>query len=223
MTSEPTAELREQFCRIYDQKLWGRGSGVGSSPENTVEYRSFLRQFMRCNHIRSVVDLGCGDWQFSRYVDWSGVTYVGVDVVPSVVESNQREFANGHITFRKFESLAKLPAADLLVCKDVLQHLPNETVTAYLSAFRKTYKFSLITNDEEPEHLQNIDIQVGGWRPLRLDQEPFCEPGAVVFSWIIQWGAETTRTSTYLLYGNSVASIVPEAHRESGLNFGERA
>jgi SAM-dependent methyltransferase len=211
MTSDPTAELREQFCRIYDQKLWGLGSGVGSSPENTVEYRSFLRQFMRCNHIRSVVDLGCGDWQFSRYVDWSGVTYVGVDVVPSVIESNQREFANGHITFRKFESLAKLPAADLLVCKDVLQHLPNEAVTAYLSAFRKTYKFSLITNDEEPEHLQNIDIQVGGWRPLRLEQAPFCEPGAVVLSWIIQWGAETTRTSTYLLHGNSVASIVPEA------------
>src|SRR6266404_1740677 len=78
MTSEPTAELREQFCRIYDQKLWGHGSGVGSSPENTVEYRTFLRQFMRCNHIRSVVGLGCGEWQFSRYVDWSGVTFVGV-------------------------------------------------------------------------------------------------------------------------------------------------
>ncbi|HLQ91670.1 MAG TPA: class I SAM-dependent methyltransferase, partial [Xanthobacteraceae bacterium] len=126
--------------------------------------------------------------------------------VPSVVESNQREFANGHITFRKFESLAKLPAADLLVCKDVLQHLPNETATAYLSAFRKTYKFSLVTNDEEPEHLQNIDIQVGGWRPLRLDQEPFCEPGAVVFSWIIQWGAATTRTSTYLLRDGTAAA-----------------
>jgi SAM-dependent methyltransferase len=156
------------------------------------------------NRTHSVVDLGCGDWQFSRYVDWSGVTYVGVDVVPSVVESNQRQFGNDNIKFQKFETLAKLPPANLLVCKDVLQHLPNETVKAYLAAFRKRYKFSLITNDEEPARLQNIDITVGEWRTLRLDQEPFCEPGAIVFSWAVQWGAATTRKSTYLLYGNSV-------------------
>lgn len=119
---------------------------------------------MRRRHIRSVVDLGCGDWQFSRYIDWSDMTYVGVEVVPSVVERNQHEFGNSNIRFQIFELLAKLPTADLLVCKDVLQHLPNVTVKSYLGAFRNKFKFSLITNDEEPVNLQNIDIDIGGWR-----------------------------------------------------------
>ena len=29
--------------------------------------------------IRTVVDLGCGDWQFSKYVDWRGIEYHGYD------------------------------------------------------------------------------------------------------------------------------------------------
>jgi hypothetical protein len=132
-----------------------------------------------------------------------GVTYVGVDIVASVIDNNQREFGNDNFSFRKFLSLEDLPPADLLVCKDVLQHLPNATVKAYLAAFRKKYKFLLITNDEEPAHLQNIDIDIGGWRTLRLDQEPFCEPSAVVLSWTVLWGKATTRKATSLLYGNS--------------------
>jgi len=132
-----------------------------------------------------------------------GVTYVGVDIVASVIDNNQREFGNDNFSFRKFLSLEDLPPADLLVCKDVLQHLPNATVKAYLAAFRKKYKFLLITNDEEPAHLQNIDIDIGGWRTLRLDQEPFCEPSAVVLSWTVLRGKATTTKATYLLYGNS--------------------
>jgi hypothetical protein len=71
-----------------------------------------------------------------------------------------------------------------------------------LSEFKRRYKFSLVTNDEEPVHLQNIDIDAGGWRTLRLDLDPFCEPCAVVLSWVVPWGKATTGKSTYLLYGN---------------------
>jgi SAM-dependent methyltransferase len=155
---------------------------------------------MQSNGIRSVVDLGCGDWQFSRTIDWTGVTYVGIDVVPSIIEKNQREFGNNdNISSRKFESLEKLPPADLLLCKEILQHLPNDTVKAFLAAFRTKYKFSLITNDEEPANFQNIDIEVGGWRTLRLDLEPFREPGEAVLSWTYRWGKASTKKLTFLL------------------------
>jgi hypothetical protein len=91
-----------------------------------------------------------------------GVTYVGVDIVASVIDNNQREFGNDNFSFRKFLSLEDLPPADLLVCKDVLQHLPNATVKAYLAAFRKKYKFLLITNDEEPISRTLISISAAG-------------------------------------------------------------
>jgi hypothetical protein len=28
--------------------------------------------------------VGCGDWSFSRSIDWGMATYVGIDVVPDV-------------------------------------------------------------------------------------------------------------------------------------------
>ena len=195
--------IQERFQKIYDSNVWGCGSGVGSMLEHTVEYRNFLRQFMQQNGIRSVVDLGCGDWQFSQHIDWSGVTYIGLDIVPSIVENNQRQFGTDNIQFQRFESLTTLPVADLLVCKDVLQHLSNAEIKAFLAAIRGLYKFSLVTNDEEPAKLQNIDIDAGEWRTLRLDKEPFCEPGAVILSWTVLWGEATTRKSTYLLNGNN--------------------
>ncbi|MER9658017.1 hypothetical protein NKJ26_32175 [Mesorhizobium sp. M0152] len=214
VSNDSTEEIKRHFSLIYEKQSWGHGSGVGSSPDKTVEYREFLQRFMTRNDIRSVVDLGCGDWQFSRYIDWSEVSYVGVDVVSSVVERNQREFGSGKIGFETFKSLAKLPPADLLICKDVLQHLPNKTVVEYLATFRKKYKFALITNDEEPAHLQNTDTEVAGWRTLRLDREPFSERGASVFSWTVLWGSASTKKSTFLLLGDAVgADAVHTAYR----------
>ncbi|MGX5851087.1 glycosyltransferase [Mesorhizobium sp. PL10] len=205
-SSDSTEELKRHFSLIYEKHGWGRGSGVGSAPDKTVEYRDFLQRFMTRNDIRTVVDLGCGDWQFSRYVDWSGVSYVGIDVVSSVIERNQREFSSGKIAFETFKSLEKLPPADLLICKDVLQHLPNKTVMQYLAAFRNKYKFALITNDEEPAQLQNTDIEVAGWRTLRLDREPFSEQGASVFSWTVLGGSASTKKSTFLLLGDALSA-----------------
>ena len=112
-TDESPEELKRRFSEIYERQLWGPGSGVGSAPDKTVEYRAFVQQFMARNRVRSVVDLGCGEWQFSRLIDWSGVRYLGVDVVPAMIEKNQRDFGGDNIAFETFESLAKLPRADL--------------------------------------------------------------------------------------------------------------
>lgn len=190
-------EIQRQFTRVY------QGSGVGSRPDRTVEYRAFLSQFLVRNQIRSVVDLGCGDWQFSRYLDWSGIDYLGLDVVPAVIDANNRQFSADNIRFELFQAPERLPPADLLLCKDVLQHLPNRLVKAYLAAFRGKYKYALVTNDEEPAELQNTDIEVGGWRTLRLDRAPFLEMGAVVFSWTVLWGAATTAKATFLICGDT--------------------
>ena len=194
-----TEEVRRRFTEIYERQLFGPGSGVGSAPDKTVEYRAFLQQFMARNRVRSVVDFGCGDWQFSQLVDWGGVRYLGVDVVPAIIEKNQRDFGNDTIAFETFESLAKLPRADLLLCKDVLQHLPNRIVKEYLAAFRTKYKFLLVTNDEEPAHILNTDTEIGGWRTLRLEHEPFRQPGAVVLSWQVPYLSGGTTKATYLL------------------------
>jgi len=193
-----------KFANIYESNKWVYGSGVGSLPINNIDYISFLRMFMERNDIRTVVDFGCGDWQFSQYIGWETVTYTGFDVVRAVIERNQSLFARDNISFHTFSSNTELPNADLLICKDVFQHLSNRSIQILLRAFKERYRFLLITNDDRPaEHLTNTEIHDGDWRPIRLDREPFFETAPIVLSWMVEWGSrKPTRKITSLIVGD---------------------
>ena len=200
MADDP-ATLRDAFRRIYDGQQWGHGSGPGSSPANTIEYRAFVQRFVEANGLRSVTDLGCGDWQFSRFVDWSQVDYLGLDVVPEIVERNRARFGLPNVRFAVLSSLADLPGGDLLLAKEVLQHLPNRTIAEYLAAIRGKYRFALLTNAIEPQALVNRDIEPGGFRPIRLQEPPFNAPGAVVFTYFPQAASYFWKNAVFLLCG----------------------
>jgi SAM-dependent methyltransferase len=200
MTSD--SNLTAAFGNIYRSKTWGHGSGPGSSETNTIEYRAFITRFMEANSISTVTDLGCGDWQFSQFLSWSGVDYVGLDVVPEIVEHNRRHFARPNIRFAVFSGTECLPGGDLLLAKEVLQHLPNATIAELLNAVRRKYRFALITNSTEPRSLTNRDIEPGGFRPLRLQDAPFDTFGAVVFTYFPQSGSHLWKNAVFLMPGN---------------------
>src|SRR5215471_6937937 len=138
--------LQDVFEAIYREDSWTNGSGPGSLPKHTIEYRSFLSKFLIENDIRTMTDLGCGDWQSTRLMDLSGVRYIGLDVVPSLIARNTETFGAPNIEFRHFRSLEELPGGDLCVCKEVLQHLPNTAVQAHLDAISRRYRYGLLTN-----------------------------------------------------------------------------
>jgi SAM-dependent methyltransferase len=177
-----TLAHKEVFNRIYHNNAWGTGSGPGSSYDNTVEYRRFLQNFMKTNNIKSVVDIGCGDWQFSQHIDWGGVRYVGLDV-SDVVLANTRTFASGGIEFHELDALAgELPTADLAIMKDVLQHWSNADILSFLPKL-KNFDRVLITNGF-PEHAMrnlNADIRPGEYRSVDLSLPPFNLKGSFVF------------------------------------------
>jgi len=199
---EDVAEARRAFEAIYSENVWGQGSGPGSHPANTIEYRAFLERFMEANGVRSVTDLGCGDWQSTGLIDWAGIAYTGLDVVEAVVNANRARHAGPTITFDVLRSIDDLPGGDLLIAKEVLQHLPNTTIMTYIAAIRRTYRFALLTNSVEPATLANQDITVGGYRPLRLDEAPFSIPGARVFVYHSQAGGYIWKNVVYLLIGS---------------------
>jgi hypothetical protein len=175
--------LRGTFVDIYDRNVWKWGSGKGSLPIHTAGYRAFLEQFLVRNRIASVVDMGCGDWQFSRLVDWGDVSYRGFDVVPSLIAENTRRFAKPGISFELASGdPSTLPPADLLLAKDVLQHLPHEAVFAFLANVQR-YRYALVTNGVDPRGpTQNIDISIGHCRHLDLRLPPFNVDAEEVYS-----------------------------------------
>lgn len=156
---------KEIFTEIYDKNIWG-GSGGGSSPENTVEYRKFLQKFLRDYDIKTVLDYGCGDWGFSHLIDWSGIHYIGYDCVESVIWKNQRKYTDHNIRFISQPKLIEF--ADLMIVKDVFQHWANEQITNFLDQY-KFFKYILITNTQGETE---CDIQPGQCRGLSAKFEP---------------------------------------------------
>lgn len=172
------------FENIYTTDEWGCGSGQGSLPEYTRGYAAYLERFIRDHGVRSVVDVGCGDWQFSRYIDWGSATYHGLDVVGSVIERNQQEFAREGVEFSHYSGdPSEAPAADLLICKDVLQHLADDYVHDFLPILDQ-YRYALITNCVDPKGaaVNAHDIEDGGFRYLDLRRPPFGLQAEEVFT-----------------------------------------
>ncbi|HET7084760.1 MAG TPA: class I SAM-dependent methyltransferase [Rhizomicrobium sp.] len=176
----------EIFNDIYRRDLWQGGSGAGSREEMTRDYRALLLQFMARNAVASVVDLGCGDWQFSRHVDWSGIDYTGIDV-SSVVLENTAKFSQPGVRFLQADATSDaLPGADLLLAKDVLQHWSNADILAFLPKLAN-YKYALITGSFPQYALGHVnrDMPTGAnFRPVDPAKPPFNLKGGFILSFV---------------------------------------
>lgn len=186
--ADQTAE--EIFTNIYKNKVWGQNSdgqgtsGDGSTLEATQLYRTFLQDFFKAYKIHSVVDVGCGDWEFSRTINWDGIKYTGYDVVKFLIEQNQTRYGTPNINFVHANAVhARIPKADLLICKDVLQHLSNTDISTFTKKLGQ-FKFCLITNDVNATTgtSDNIDIPTGSYRHLDLTAPPFNLKAVKIFT-----------------------------------------
>lgn len=185
--------VSKKFTEIYATNHWHYGSGEGSLAELTEGYRDFLSAFIAKSGVRTIVDIGCGDWQFARLMDWSNVAYLGIDVDQGLVERNNVEYGRSNVKFVKMNVFNGPPPADLLICKDVMQHWTNAMISQFVP-FLPRYKYCLFTNCADPASRRNIDIEVGKFRPIDLTAEPFRLPVAKVY----EFSGKTWRKETHL-------------------------
>lgn len=172
--------LNALFNTIYQTNAWGCGSGPGSNPIVTKEYVNFLHLFFKEKNIQSIADIGCGDWQFSKNIDFDKIHYTGYDVASFVIEKNNANYKKENIDFVLYDGdFSKVKSADLVICKDVLQHLPNDKIFEFLNILPK-FKFALIANDIGLK--VNENILTSGYRPLDLTKYPFNLDAKKVFS-----------------------------------------
>ena len=181
VSTSPVKTTEEAFTDTYLSGEWGRNqdgegfSGSGSTYENTKLYRGLLKDLLKALNITSIVDVGCGDWTFSQHVDWGKINYTGYDIVKHVIEKNCQKFASSTIQFFHGNAInMDLKPADLLICKDVLQHLPNSDILNFLPQLKK-FKYCLITNDVDPGTFtsNNMSIPAGAYRTVDIMQAPF--------------------------------------------------
>lgn len=193
--------LSGTFNRIYAEGTWGRDvagggtSGTGSTLAITQEYRAYIEDFIKTHGVTSVVDAGSGDWGFSSAIDWGRASYLGVDIASDVVATVRSKHETDRIRFQVGDITDELPTADLLISKDVLQHLSNDLVRKFVRNNLRPgkYKWVILTNDRGSG---NPDVASGGHRAIDLAAPPFDVRGLVDLP--ITFGDETTKITSLL-------------------------
>ena len=164
----------EIFDRIYRSNTWGFGSGSGSIPMFNKSYLEFVNGFLRAHKdIKTIVEIGCGDWQIGKYLDLAERMYIGCDVSGFIIEKVQKRFSSPHVQFLQLDAVRDgLPIGDLVIVKDVLQHLPNQDVFRLLQKL-DVYPRAIVQNDILTGGTRNRDISPGAFRPLDITAHPF--------------------------------------------------
>src|SRR6202035_4607725 len=91
--------LAQRFRRIHDTNMWGAEastSGLGSEIEATAALRAELPRLLQKLGVTSLLDAPCGDAGWISHVDL-GVRYLGVDIVPTLIERLLARAAAGEI------------------------------------------------------------------------------------------------------------------------------
>lgn len=175
------------FSRIYEDGLWGKGengfhSGSGSIEAHAVAYVQALSRYIAEHSIRSVVDLGCGDFNVGRKIVALGVDYTGVDVVPALIQHHAAQHSSERVRFARLDIVRDpLPDGDLCLIRQVLQHLSNDQIATILPRLAH-YRHVLITehfpaagahivpNRDKPH---GHDTRIEDDSAVFLDQPPF--------------------------------------------------
>ena len=148
----PTKAVMEQ---IYEQHLWGgKGfdfySGIGSHDLIMVNnYVKTITDFLKShNHKMTICDLGCGDFNIGQHIFKYSKKYFAIDLVEGLIERNKTKFKADNLEFLCLDiSKDELPKKDVIILRQVLQHLSNTEIQQILNKLT-TYKYIILT-----EHL----------------------------------------------------------------------
>ena len=165
--AEKIRATEEIFKSVYKTHRWGKSgdffSGFGSMPEYVGGYVDYVKEFIKSQGIKSVVDLGCGDFLVGKLICQRGIAYTGVDVVGSLIQRNTKLHSSANIQFVKRDLIHEnIPDGELCLIRQVLQHLSNSAILTILAKLKK-YRYVLMTDEWVPHVNEkfNIDIPIG--------------------------------------------------------------
>jgi len=177
--SRKTREMRRIFGAIHATQGWGAGesaSGPGSTRERASSFLADVISLVQSLGVRTLLDVPCGDFNWATPLADSVDSYIGVDVVPALVTSNRERCASSRRRFLCRDMCRqRLPAADLVLCRDALVHLCERDIFAALNNLRRTRAEYLLVTTFVGER-GNADVETGAWRPLNMQSRPFGFP-----------------------------------------------
>lgn len=174
---KPPWPTQAAMTQVYEAGLWGQNgssfySGIGSHhPEIVVPYVQAVTGFLQSlPRPMTVCDLGCGDFNVGKALVPFAKRYIAVDIVQELIDHNRTHFQVPHLEFQCLDiAVDPLPSADVVLLRQVLQHLSNAEVQRVLHKLSQ-YQFVLLTEHvPEGDFMPNKDIISG--QGIRLKRQ----------------------------------------------------
>lgn len=156
------------FSEIYQRNIW-RGipgqsrSGPGSGTAATQTVAKAIAELVDRHGFRSVLDFACGDGWWMP--DLPG--YVGVDVAPEAIEQARKLHPDRVYVVQDVRTLDTLRGFDLVIVRDVIQHVSLDDGLDILHVARCSAEYILASSYDIPQHERNTGCSVAqarrGW------------------------------------------------------------
>ncbi|MEL0633150.1 sulfotransferase domain-containing protein [Pseudoalteromonas carrageenovora] len=171
------------------EKLQGRresASGPGSYVSNTLEVRELLKNTVNEKKVASILDLGCGDWNWMSSLMFElriskRVNYIGWDANLELVEELMNKFSDQNTFFYQKDLVTEdFPDVDLIILRDVLFHLHPKVAAHVLQRVKNSGARWLIstsydtkTNQDELSLKNNNNINNWYFHLINLNIAPY--------------------------------------------------
>lgn len=168
-----------RFRAIYLGNFWDDAESR-SGPGSRRDSRSVRQTLAALDAItqrinpRSIADVPCGDCNWiGAFLDaHPGLDYVGYDIVPELIAANRARHAR---RFAVLDITTQVPArADLVLCKDLFNHLTNAEIAAALrNILTSGSRWLLASNNFGYTNRELPRLQISTSRHLDLTAPPF--------------------------------------------------
>lgn len=169
-------EGRNFFIKAYERNLFGGNlsrSGPGSEGEHVKQKTQIVSDIIEGYDVKSILDIGCGDVFWMRDLFDKVTKYVGVDIVPQVIEDNKAKFPEQEFFCKDMTTEKDLAEFDnqydLILALDVFHHLMHEEIESLVRwlCLEMTHTSSLFLTKSHPEN---------GDRSLWVEKEERANP-----------------------------------------------
>lgn len=197
---------QEVFEKIYREKSWGGRarfwkrfySGSGSGIKSIID--PYIAAVSHHLIGKTVVDIGCGDFTIGRRLSNFAKHYIACDIARPLIEYNRKTFKSSNLEFRVLDAVEEtLPNGDVVLVRQVLQHLDNDSVSKVLSKL-VAYKTVIVTEHiPRFDFVPNVDMPTGA-----TNRSCYCHSGLVL-------------TESPFKFSPKTASVICEVLQDGGI------
>jgi SAM-dependent methyltransferase len=168
----------KKFVEVNRGKNRESLSGPGSHLANTQEAIAFINNVIDKYHVKTILDLGCGDFNWARFLKLDNVEYTGWDCDEQMIADNTLKYGTDNIRFQVRDIVTNdYPDVDLIICRDVLFHINLDFGQQIIAKVSKSCKYFISTT------YKNVGVNTGprgynqisnwGFFTINLNLEPF--------------------------------------------------